>query len=261
MEFVKKLNQCKVQEGELALFWLGQAGFIIKNSRGKTLVVDPYLSDAVERICGLKRLMMPVMEAEDLNPDLIVISHHDEDHLDMDIIPDIMKRNPNTRILAPDTSFKMCKEAGISEKQLLLFNKGTKVELDEYKLEAVFADHGDHAKDAIGMLVETEGHLIYFAGDTSFQCDRMQYAASKDIDILVLPINGEYGNMNSYEGVDLVKLVTPKLTIPSHFWTFIRHGSDPYTFDREMRIEAPNMPFYFMCQGEMIKWNGSMLNP
>ena len=254
MDFVKKLNGFQAKEGEIGLFWLGQAGFLVKNSRNELLAVDPYLSDAVERICGLKRLMMPVMDQEDLNPDYFLISHHDEDHLDMDIIPEIMKRNPETKLLASGTSCEVCKKAGVREEQIILFPKGSRIELGGFKMEAVFADHGDHAKDAIGMLVETEGITIYFTGDTSFQCDRMQYAASKNIDLLIFPINGEYGNMNSYEAVELVKLVTPKLAIPSHFWTFIRHGSDPYTFDREMRIEAPHIPFYFMCQGELLRW-------
>lgn len=258
MDVKSKLAACQPQKGELALLWLGQAGFIVKNSLGETLVVDPYLSDAVERICGLKRLMMPVMEPEELNPDYVLISHHDEDHLDMDIIPDLMERNPKTLLLASDTAYRMCENAGIRKEQLMLFNEGTKAELGGFRVEAVFADHGDHAPDAIGMLVETEGHLLYFSGDTAYQCEQMKYAASKEVDILILPINGEYGNMNSYEGVDLVNLVKPRLTIPSHFWTFIRHGSDPYTFDREMRLEAPDCPFYFMCQGEMIKWNGEI---
>lgn len=257
MEFVKKLRECRTSPGELALFWLGQAGFLVKNSRGEVLAVDPYLSDGVERICGLKRLMMAVMEPEDLNPDYLLISHHDEDHLDLDVIPGVMKRNPKTRLLAPDTACELCLKAGIDKRQLLRFNEGASVELGGFRMEAVFADHGDHAPDAIGMLVKTEGHRIYFSGDTSFQCERMKEMASKEIDILILPINGEYGNMNSCEAVDLAKLVKAKLTIPSHFWTFIRHGSDPYAFDREMRLEAPDLPFYFMCQGEMIRWDGT----
>ena len=93
----------------------------------------------------------------------------------------------------------------------------------------------------------------------------MKYAASQDVDVLIVPINGEYGNMNALEAVELVNLVKPKLTIPSHFWTFIRHGSEPYMFDREMRLEANDCPFYFMCQGEGIVWgwnsvkNGELL--
>lgn len=257
MYFVDKIKTCVPKQGELGIFWLGQAGFILKNSSQKILAVDPYLSDAVERICGLKRLMMPVMEPEELNPDILVITHHDEDHLDMDIIPDMMKRNPMTKLLAPKTAYNMCVKAGIRSEQLICFDEGDKKELTGFEIEAVFADHGDHAPDAIGIMVRTEGHLVYFSGDTSFQCTRMQYAARQDVDILVVPINGEYGNMNGLEAVDLVKLVRPKLTIPSHFWTFIRHGSEPYMFDREMRLEAKEYPFYFMCQGEGIIWNGS----
>ena len=258
MRFADKVKSAAPRQGELAIFWLGQAGFLLKNSKGELLAVDPYLSNAVKRICGLKRLMMPVMEQEELNPDYFLISHHDEDHLDMDIIPAILERNPQCKLLAPGTAYDMCVTAGVREEQLVRFDCGSKERCGDYEIEAVFADHGDHAPDAIGMLVSCEGQTIYFSGDTSYQCERMKYAAAKDIDILILPINGEYGNMNSTEAVDLVKLVEPKLTIPSHFWTFIRHGSEPYLFDREMRLEAPEYAFYFMCQGEMILWDGKI---
>lgn len=254
MYFVDKVKTCRPLKGEVGIFWLGQAGFLLKNSRNEVLAVDPYLSNAVERICGLKRLMMPVMEAVELNPDILVITHHDEDHLDLDIIPDMMERNPQIKLFAPKTAIDMCMKAHISKAQLVPFDEGEKQTWGGFEIEAVFADHGDHAPDAIGIMVRTEGRLLYFSGDTSYQCERMKYAASQDVDILVVPINGEYGNMNSCEAVDLVNLVKPKLTIPSHFWTFIRHGSEPYLFDREMRIEAKDSNVYFMCQGEMIIW-------
>ena len=259
MYFVEKVRTCNPKEGEVGIFWLGQAGFLLKNSKNEILAVDPYLSDAVERICGLKRLMMPVLEPEELNPNVLVISHHDEDHLDMDIIPEMMKRNPKTKLLAPKTAYNMCLDAKIDKKQLLQFDEGTKITCGGFEIEAVFADHGDHAPDAVGILIRTDGRVFYFSGDTSYQCERMKYAASQDVDVLIVPINGEYGNMNALEAVELVNLVKPKLTIPSHFWTFIRHGSEPYMFDREMRLEANDCPFYFMCQGEVIVWDGTVL--
>ncbi len=260
MRVAEKIKNCHPKEGETAVCWLGQAGFLLKNSRDEILAVDPYLSDAVERICGLKRLMMAVMEPEELNPDVLAISHHDEDHLDMDIIPEIMRRNPKAKLLAPATAYRMCREAEIRKEQLVDFNEGDRIACGGYEIEAVFADHGDHAPDAVGMLIRSEGRLFYFSGDTSYQCDRMKYAASREVDVLIVPINGEYGNMNACEATELVKLVKPKLTIPSHFWTFIRHGGDPYLFDREMRLEAAEYPFYFMCQGEIILWDGRQRN-
>ena len=48
------------ETGKTHLFYIGQAGFIIKSLSGQLLVVDPYLSDCVERVeghVGLKRLL------------------------------------------------------------------------------------------------------------------------------------------------------------------------------------------------------------
>ena len=259
MDFKEKLNGLLPDKGELILYWLGQAGFIVKNSQNQILVLDPYLSDAVERICGLKRLMMPVIEGSELNPDYVLITHHDEDHLDMDVIPNMMNRNPDSVLLAPSGAYEMCLEGGVNQSQVICFNEGNKRSMGGYNVEAVFADHGDHAPEAIGYIVETEGHTIYFTGDTSYQIDRMKYAYSRDIDILVVPINGEYGNMNGLEAAELAKVCKPKVVIPSHFWTFVRHGGEPYLFDREMRIEVPDVSAYFMCQGEAIFWDGNIV--
>ena len=119
MRFTEKLSNCHPAPGQIGIFWLGQAGFLIKNSKGELLAIDPYLSNAVERICGLKRLMMPVMEPEELNPDCLLVSHHDEDHLDMDIIPGLLSRNPNAKLFGPSTVYRMCQEAGVNESQLV----------------------------------------------------------------------------------------------------------------------------------------------
>ena len=91
----------------------------------------------------------------------------------------------------------------------------------------MFADHGDHAPDAVGMLIRTEGQVFYFSGDTSYQCERMKYAALQDIDVLIVPINGEYGNMNALEAVELVNLVKPKLSDPQSFLDIYTDGSEP----------------------------------
>lgn len=256
MYFVDKFNKASTEQGEIALFWLGQAGFIIKNSYGETLAIDPYLSNLVERTCGLKRIMMPIISPEDLNVDILLISHHHDDHLDMDSIPSIMK-NKNTKLLSPTTGINICKKKGINEAQLISFNYGDKIKLKHFELEAVFADHGDMAPDAIGILVNTDHVLIYFASDTAYQSKRMEYVSRKNIHILVTPINGEYGNLNERDAAMLAKQVGAELVIPSHFWMFIRHGADPYAFDREMKIEAPKCENYFMRQGEEIKYHNS----
>ena len=50
MNLAEKLHHLKVAPGESAVCWLGQAGFFLKDSQGKDLVIDPYLTN-----CGRRR--------------------------------------------------------------------------------------------------------------------------------------------------------------------------------------------------------------
>lgn len=70
MKFVKMLEAVPVP-GHIHLYWLGQAGFLIKNSIGKVMLIDAYLSDYVEKTDGNRRLMMAVAEPEELHPNVI----------------------------------------------------------------------------------------------------------------------------------------------------------------------------------------------
>ena len=80
----------------------------------------------------------------------------------------------------------------------------------------------------------------------------MKHAADRDIDILIVPINGEYGNMNERDAAMLAAQVQAKLTIPSHFWLFSRHKGNPYEFELEMKANVPDCTAYTMCQGECL---------
>ena len=129
---------------------------------------------------------------------------------------------------------------------------GDVIEQDGYRVEAVFADHGDTAPKALGFLIETEGVRLYFTGDTSYQHMRLQPVIDRGIDVLILPINGEYGNMNERDAAMLAAQTKAGVTIPCHFWTFARHSGDPYVFEQEMKAEAPETPCYVMAQGEIL---------
>jgi L-ascorbate metabolism protein UlaG (beta-lactamase superfamily) len=53
----------KVGPGQLAIYWLCQAGFVFK-SASVVVYIDPYFSDVVERIVGFKRMMACPLPAE-----------------------------------------------------------------------------------------------------------------------------------------------------------------------------------------------------
>ena len=79
-----ELAQVEVPAGGAALYWLGQAGFAFRTAAGRRIFLDPYLSDACERLHGFKRLSLPAILAEEVEADWVILTHEHTDHLDPD---------------------------------------------------------------------------------------------------------------------------------------------------------------------------------
>lgn len=253
MDFIQTFYRHETKKGTVSLAWMGQAGFLLKNSSGKVLALDVYLSDLSETKDGNKRLMPALCRPEEIRADVVLASHHHTDHLDLVSIPVWLESG--ARLYCCRESGRICQEAGLPDGQITKMKAGDRVTDAGYAIEAVFADHGDTAPEALGFLIETEGVCIYFTGDTSYQQTRMQEAAGRDIDVLLLPVNGEYGNMNERDAAMLASQAGAALTIPCHFWMFARHQGSPWDFMLAMKETAPGCPFYVMAQGEILDVN------
>ena len=62
MNFVQEYQSTQVEAGHVQLFWLGQAGFLLKTASGRAIAIDPYFSDHVMRTLnniGFKRMTPP----------------------------------------------------------------------------------------------------------------------------------------------------------------------------------------------------------
>ena len=70
----------------MKITWLGQAGLMFETC-GKTVIVDPYLSDSVERIEPQNYRRVAVDESFlSVKPDVIVLTHDHLDHTDPDTL-------------------------------------------------------------------------------------------------------------------------------------------------------------------------------
>ena len=250
MNLLQELKTVNVLPGQIAVCWLGQAGFLIRSNKGEILALDIYLSDLAEKQDGNKLLTPSLIQANELEARVILASHHHADHLDLDSIPTLLARGSN--LYCCRQSYELCKKTGLPMNKIKAMDIGDCVSDGDYRIEAVYADHGDTAPDAVGFIIEVDNARIYFTGDTRYQMDKMRVAAEKEIDILIVPINGEYGNMNERDAAMLASLIKAKITIPCHFWTFARHQGSPYNFQTEMNYIASDCFEYTMAQGEII---------
>ena len=85
-----------ISDHHLHVFFLGQAGFVLRNSKGELLGNDLYLSNACEKNnghVGFKRLLPRILNAEELSFHYLVCTHQHDDHFDPESIP-VMMSNP-----------------------------------------------------------------------------------------------------------------------------------------------------------------------
>lgn len=244
--------------GEVALFYLGQAGFILKTSDEKVLVIDAYLSDAAERLFGFKRMIPAVIQPAALQPDVYLSTHEHIDHLDLDAIPAVVKTCPKALFIgAPDCEAHY-KSMEIPLARYTILREDQCHQLEYASVRAIYADHGDLAPEAVGYLISTGGLNIYHAGDTAYRPDEIKESLNHSaVDVLIVPINGQYGNMNAAEAVDLAKILNPSIVIPAHFWMFLEHVSpngagDPATFLKESARLPKTTRAHVMAPGEML---------
>jgi L-ascorbate 6-phosphate lactonase len=247
----ERIAQHKVNAGELAIYWLCQAGFALKGSSNEVVYIDPYFSDVVERLIGFKRMMPCPVLAEEANANLIVCTHEHLDHMDTDALP-VLAQNPRTQFAGPIECIKEFTKLGIAAGRCHLLEEGDSLAIGSIEINAVYADHGELAPDALGIVVNFGGIKVYHTGDTAYRPEEFAPAISMRPQVLIPCINGRFGNMDAQEAALLTSLVNPQAVIPSHFWMFVEQNGDPGVFLERCKELAPQTQAVLMKPGEEL---------
>ncbi len=260
MRLAQRIAQTQVAAGEVALFSLAQAGFCIKTPAGKLIYLDCYLSDCCERLYGFKRMSPPVMAAEEAQADFWASTHFHEDHLDTDLLPTLLE-NPQTLFLgAPDCEERYIK-AGVPKERYVILKEGESRQISGVDFRAIYCDHGEAAPQAIGLLLTIDGIRLYHTGDTALRPEQILASLNSPVDIMIAPINGQFGNLDAREACELAKAVKPKLLIACHFWMFIEHGGDPAAFLQHAEALKPDIQAVILAPGELLMFPQALRKP
>jgi L-ascorbate 6-phosphate lactonase len=259
MRLAERIRSTQVNKGEVALFYLAQAGFCIKTVDNKIMIIDAYLSDACERLFNFKRMTPSVITAEELDADLYISTHEHADHLDPDSLPVVVKNKKTFFLGSPDCE-ELYRQNDISKERYIILKEGEEWEMAGIKIRAVHADHGELSPRANGLLINIDGIKIYHTGDTSFRPGEIQASLKTDVDIMIAPINGKFENMNALEACNLSLTIKPEILIASHFWMFLEHVSeegkgDPATFLKESADLPKEIKAIVMAPGELLKYS------
>jgi L-ascorbate 6-phosphate lactonase len=249
----KQIRSAAVPHDAVQLWWLGQAGFAFKTPAGKVVYVDPYLSDAAERLHGFKRLSLTPISSEDVQADLVVLTHEHTDHLDPDALPVIARSNPACRFAAPTGCDEGLALAGVLPDRRIVLEAGRCYEEEGVTIHTAPADHGDYSPSAVAVVLDFGGIRVLLTGDTSLRPTLFQPLLDLRPDVVLPCINGVFGNMNHIDAARLVEQAKPRYAVPCHFWTFAEQGGgDPAGFLYACNSFCPEVKALLLKPGEAL---------
>lgn len=237
----------RVAPGTAALVWLGQGGYVLKSPAGVVVMLDPYLSDYAEHIWGMRRAVPPPVDHTRVAPDLLLVTHWHEDHLDRPVVQHYAS-DPRVTLAGPSSCVVRAAAWGWPADRLVTLDTGGAHAVDDVTVTATFARHEvpiAPAFDAVGFLMDVAGVRVWDVGDTEYDA-RLRPMREANVDVMLVPINGVGGNLDVSEAALLAWQVRPRIAVPMHYdmWAPETFGPgatlDPTVFlDTLARLDGP----------------------
>jgi L-ascorbate metabolism protein UlaG (beta-lactamase superfamily) len=194
---------------EVTFKWFGQACFLIETSQNTRIITDPM---------AMGDYKIP----EDIEPDIVTISHEHFDHNQVDVVsgkPSVLRGlSSGGKDFAP-----------IEEK------------IKDVKIYMVASYHDENqgqqrGKNAI-FVFEFDGLKVVHLGDLGHELTDEQVEKIGTVDVVMIPVGGTY-TIFAEAADKVVAQLNPKLIVfPMHFKTdtasFLPHTGDDYTKDKQ----------------------------
>ena len=214
----------------MKVIWLGQAGLLFE-CRGIRIMLDPYLSDSVEKINPKNYRRVPVKkELFDIKPDIMIFTHNHLDHYDEETVRHFINEDSGLTVLAPRSVWDTVRKLG-GNNNYVLFNRHTCWTECGIRFTAVKAEHSDIAP--IGVIIDDGERKYYITGDTLYN-EEIFNDIPENIYAVFLPINGVGNNMNMCDAKMFAEKTKARVAVPIHFGMF--DELEPTGFEFENKV-------------------------
>jgi L-ascorbate metabolism protein UlaG (beta-lactamase superfamily) len=209
--------------------YLGHSAFELR-AEGTTLLVDPFLTGNPKAAAS----------ADELSPDVILLTHGHADHLGDTV--EIARRTGAPVVAIVELAHELAGELGEGH-QVLDPNLGGTVRFDWGWVKLVPAWHtaltpAGTPHTPAGLLIHLGGQTVYHLGDTALFSDlQLVGRGGQAIDVALMCIGGHY-TMDRLDAVEAARLVGARQVIPCHYGTFPPLETDVQAFRADVEAQT-----------------------
>src|SRR5216683_1293835 len=254
MTLMQEIRAFPVEKQSVAMWWLGQTGYIFKTPEGTLLSTDMYLTNSCSEAykdlgVNLDRLVPVLIQPDELDVDIYTCTHNHQDHTDPETIRRL--RNKDTgHFVGPAPTCGVYRAEGIESGRIAQAWPDCELEFRDIAIHGTFALPTDDTDlNHMGYVFEFgSGPRIYVTGDTDYS--ELLFAAAKHTpDIVITCINGGFNNLSHYEAAQMCARVKPRVAIPCHYDMFPDNRVDPGQFRASLRLRAPDIAYQELQHG------------
>ncbi len=203
----------------IQLTWLGHAAFRFDTPSGKRVYVDPFLENP----------KCPENERHPERVDLIALTHGHGDHVGSTV--QLARQFACPVVAIVELRMWLTAQGLDDDRSAHSPNKGGTVDVDGIRITLTDANHSSSSDDGTylgeptGLVIETDGTTLYFAGDTNVFGDMQLIRRIYEPDVAMLPI-GDHFTMGPREAAVALELLGVGRCVPCHYGTFpLLHGT------------------------------------
>jgi L-ascorbate metabolism protein UlaG (beta-lactamase superfamily) len=206
------------------LRFLGHAAVQLTGG-GADVVIDPFLTGNPKA----------AVAADDLDPDVILLTHGHADHLGDTV--QLAKRSGATVLAIVELAAEI---EGAGVENVVNPNLGGTVQFDWGWVKMVPAWHTAVSPSGTphtpaGLLVYYDGKLVYHLGDTCLFSDlKLISHRGNRVDVALIPIGGHF-TMDRYDAVTAAEYVGADTVIPIHYGTFPPVETDAQAYKSDVQ--------------------------
>jgi L-ascorbate metabolism protein UlaG (beta-lactamase superfamily) len=243
-----------LESGGSSIWWLGQSGFLITQN-DHAILLDPYLSDSLTKkyantdkphVRITERVVDPgVLAASGVDCDFITSSHNHTDHFDPEtLLPLLALHFPDLIIPAANRDVSIERLGESVSSRLRYLDDGASLTIGDIEIHGIAAAHNTVERDEnghcrfLGYVIRWGPLTLYHSGDTMLHDRLIPSLRRFEIDLALLPINGDKserrvaGNLDGPQAAKLAYDIGASCVIPCHYDMFEFNTASPDEFVR-----------------------------